>query len=91
MFDTIVHPSSGVPRQRWTTTAVSAAGHLAVMIALVLSTIFATDVLPSPREVITFVSVAPPPPPPPPPPMTEPIEPVKRAAVKATETHTYPA
>ena len=63
MFDTIVHPSSGVPRQRWTTTAVSAAGHL---------------------EVITFVSVAPPPPPPPPPPMTEPIEPVKRAAVKAT-------
>ena len=39
MFDTIVNPSSGIPRQRWTTTAMSAAGHVAVMIALVLSTI----------------------------------------------------
>ena len=65
MFETIVNPSSGVPRQRWTTTAMSAAGHLVVMIALVVSTIFATDVLPMPREVITFVSVAPPPPQPP--------------------------
>ena len=73
MFDTIVNPSSGIPRQRWTTTAMSAAGHVAVMIALVLSTIYATGVLPVPREVITFVSVAPPPPPPPPPPaVTEP-------------------
>jgi protein TonB len=66
MFDTIVNPSSGVPRQRWTTTALSAAGHLAIAIALILSTIYATDVLPMPREVITFVSVAAPPPPPPP-------------------------
>ncbi len=85
MFDTIVNPSSGVPRQRWTTTAMSAAGHLVVMIALVLSTIFATDVLPVPREVITFVSVAPPPPPPPPPPaVTEPIAPAKQSVVRKT-------
>ena len=28
MFETIVNPSSGVPRQRWTTTAMSVAGHL---------------------------------------------------------------
>ena len=85
MFDTIVNPSSGVPRPRWTTTAMSAAGHLVVIIALVLSTIFATDVLPMPREVITFVSVAPPPPPPPPPPaVTEPIAPAKQSAVRKT-------
>ena len=81
MFDTIVNPSSGVPRPRWTTTALSAAGHVVVMSALVLSTIFATDVLPMPREVITFVSVAPPPPPPPPP-VTEPIAPPKRSVVR---------
>ena len=73
MFDTIVNPSSGVPRPRWTTTALSAAGHVVVLIALVLSTILATDVLPLPQEVITFVSVAPPPAPPPPPPVAEPI------------------
>ena len=82
MFDTIVNPSSGVPRPRWTTTALSAAGHVVVLIALVLSTIFATDVLPMPQEVITFVSVAPPPPPPPPPPVTEPLAPAKQPAVR---------
>jgi periplasmic protein TonB len=84
MFDTIVNPSSGVPRPRWTTTALSAAGHVVVMIAFVLSTIFATDVLPLPREVITFVSVAPPPPPPPPPAVTEPIAPAKPSATRKT-------
>jgi protein TonB len=84
MFDTIVNPSSGVPRQRWTTTAMSAVGHLVVMIALVLSTIFATEVLPSPREVITFVSVAPPPPPPPPPAVKEPVAAAKTSVVSKT-------
>ena len=81
MFDTIVNPSSGVPRQRWTTAALSAAGHIAVVIVLVLSTIYATtDVLPAPRDVITFVSVAPPPPPPPP----AVTEPAARAPQPAT-------
>ena len=84
MFDTIVNPSSGVPRPRWTTTAMSAAGHLAVMIALVLSTIYATDVLPMPREVITFVSVAPPPPPPPPPAVAEPPAAARPSTVRKT-------
>jgi periplasmic protein TonB len=84
MFDTIVNPSSGVPRQRWTTAALSAAGHVAVMIAVVLSTIYATtDMLPAPRDVITFVSVAPPPPPPPPPPaVTEPAAPERKPTIK---------
>ena len=83
MFDTIVNPSSGVPRQRWTTTALSAAAHLTIIIALALSTIYATDVLPTiSREVITFVSVAPPPPPPPPPAVTEPVTPTKPAVVR---------
>jgi protein TonB len=91
MFDTIVNPSSGVPRPRWTTTALSAAGHVVIVIALVLSTIFATDVLPLPEEVITFVSVAPPPPPPPPPPVAEPIAPVKQPVVrKAAVSHRAP-
>src|SRR5690349_14415893 len=91
MFDTIVNPSSGVPRQRWTTTALSAGGHLAIMIALVFSTIYATDVLPTPREVITFVSVAPPPPPPPPV-VAEPQAPVKKtvAAKKPVVMRTVP-
>lgn len=68
MFDTIVNPTSGVPRQRWTTTALSAAAHVAVMIAVVLSTLYATDVLPEPRDTMAFFVAAPAPPPPPPPP-----------------------
>jgi protein TonB len=84
MFDTIVNPSSGVPRPRWTTTALSAAGHLVVLIALIVSTVLATNVLPTPREGITFVSVAPPPPPPPPPAMAEPVAPAKPAVVRKT-------
>jgi periplasmic protein TonB len=92
MFDTIVHPSSGVPRPRWTTTAMSAAGHVAIIFAVLLSTIYATDVLPVPRDVITFVSVAPPPPPPPPPPIAEP-EPAPKPAVvrKAAVSRPAPA
>jgi protein TonB len=81
MFDSIVHPSSGVPRQRWTTTALSAAAHVVITVALVLSTILATDVLPVPRDVITFVSVAPPPPPPPPPPAVPEPEPLPKPPV----------
>jgi len=66
MFDTIVNPSSGVPRQRWTTTALSVVGHAGVVIALVLSTLYATDALPEPRETMAFFVVPPVAPPPPP-------------------------
>ena len=73
MFDTIVNPSSGVPRQRWTTTALSAVAHVAVIVVMVLSTLYATDVLPEPRETMAFFVAAPAPPPPPPaPPVAEP-------------------
>jgi periplasmic protein TonB len=84
MFDTIVNPSSGVPRQRWTTTVLSAVGHVAVMIALVMSTLYATDVLPEPRDTMAFF-IAAPVPPPPAPPVTEPEPPrVKPVATKPT-------
>jgi protein TonB len=84
MFETIVNPSSGVPRQRWTTTALSAVGHAAVMIVLVLSTLYATDTLPEPPETMAFFVSAPTPPPPPPaPPVAEP-EP-KRVAPAVTK------
>lgn len=86
MFDTIVNRSSGLPRQRWTTTVLSALGHVALMMVFVLSTLYATDVLPEPRESMQYFIAAPvpPPPPPPPPPAPEP-EPrrVKPVAVKA--------
>lgn len=77
MFDTIVNPSPGVPRQRWTTTALSAAAHVAVMIAIVLFTLYATDVLPEPPETMAFFLAEPAPPPPPPPSAVE--EPAQKA------------
>ena len=91
MFDTIVNSSSGIPRQRWTTTAMSASAHVAVLVALVVATILATDVLPVPRDVITFVSVAPPPPPPPPPPVVaEPVAPARKSAAKTAVSRPAP-
>ena len=92
MFDTIVNRSSGLPRQRWTTTALSALGHVALMIVFVLSTLYATDVLPEPRETMAFFIATPvPPPPPPAPPVTEP-EPkrVRPAVTKAAPPRTAP-
>ena len=92
MFNTIVNPSSGVPRQRWTTTVLSAVAHVAVMTALVLSTLYAADVLPEPRETMAFFVAAPVlPPPPPAPPVVEP-EPkrVKPVATKATTLRPAP-
>jgi protein TonB len=91
MFDTIVKSTFGVPRQRWT-TVVSAMAHMAVIIVLVLSTLYATDVLPEPRDSMAFFIAAPvPPPPPPPPPVAEPEPPrVKPAARKAAAPRPAP-
>ena len=92
MFDTIVNPSSGVPRQRWTTTVLSAMGHVAVMIVLVLSTLYAADVLPEPRETMAFFVAAPvPPPPPPAPPVAEAVpKRVKPVVTKASPMRPAP-
>lgn len=92
MFDTIVNPSSGVPKPRWTTTVLSAVAHVTVIVVLVLSTLYATDVLPEPRDSMAFFIAAPvPPPPPPPPAVAEPEPPpVKRVATKAAVPRTAP-
>lgn len=84
MFDTIVHPASGVPRPRWTTKALSAAAHVAVIVVLALSALYATDTLPEPRETMAVFLAGPVPPPPPPPPVVEvepaPARPAPRAS-----------
>ncbi|HJU44510.1 MAG TPA: energy transducer TonB [Vicinamibacterales bacterium] len=93
MFDTIVNPSSGVPRQRWRTTVVSAVAHASAIIVLVLSTLYATDALPEPREPMAFFIAAPvPPPPPPAPPSAAEPEParVKPVATKAVTPRRAP-
>jgi periplasmic protein TonB len=79
MFNTIVNPSSGVPRQRWATTMLSAIAHVAVMVVIVLSTLYATDTLPQPPETMAFFVAAPAPPPPPPPPAPAVVEPARKA------------
>ena len=91
MFDTIVNPSSGVPRQRWTTTLLSAVGHVAVTIVFVVSTLYATDVLPEPRETMAFFVVAPVPPPPPPAPPVAEMEPKRVKPVPTKSATPRPA
>lgn len=74
MFDTILNPSSGVPRQLWPTKVLSAAAHVVVIGVVALSTLYATDVLPEPRETMAVFIAGPVPPPPPPPPPAPEIE-----------------
>jgi len=76
MFDTILNPSSGVPRPRWTTTALSAVAHVVVITVAALSALYATDLLPEPRETIGVFVAGPVPPPPPAPAVAEP-EPIR--------------
>jgi protein TonB len=68
VFNTILNPSSGLPRKRWTTSAVSAVAHITVMLALVFATMYATGTLPEPRDTMAAFIAAPLPAPPPPPP-----------------------
>ena len=92
MFDTIVNPSSGVPSRRWTTTGLSAVAHVAVIVVLVLSMLYATDVLPEPRETMAFFIAAPVPSPPPSPPAVAEPEPrrVRPAVTKASTPRPAP-
>lgn len=66
MFETIINERREERRPRWVTAALSASAHLAVVLGLVLSTLYATDALPEPDTMLAFVVSAPMPPPPPP-------------------------
>lgn len=86
MFETIVNRSAENPRNRWATTAISAAVHLSVLFAIAIVTLYATDSLPEPRTMMVFVAGAPIPPPPPAPPMAEVApKPAARPVVRAVE------
>ena len=91
MFDSIVNTSAGHPRTRWATAVVSASAHLAALIAIVLSALYATDVLPDPRTITVFVAAAPVPPPPAPPAVAEAPKPVAQRVTRARPAPARPA
>jgi protein TonB len=69
MFDYAVNKSRGrTTTARWTTTIVSGAAHVALLMTVAISALYATDTVPDPRAMMTFVAAAPLPSPPPPPP-----------------------
>ena len=70
MFDYMDNSRHRSSSTRWATAAVSAIGHMVLLIALAISGLYATDTLPTPKETMAFfVSATPPPPPPPPAPV----------------------
>lgn len=71
MFETIVNKRRQDRRPHWVTAALSASAHLAVVMGLVLSTLYAADALPEPEVMMAFVVSAPMPPAPPPPAVSE--------------------
>jgi protein TonB len=68
MFVDVVAPSITVGTKQWYTVPLSILTHAAVLIALVVIPLMATDVLPTPQSVMAFAAAPPPPPPPLPPP-----------------------
>jgi protein TonB len=86
MFDYMTGGARHARAARFTTTAVSAMAHVVVLVALVIPALYATDVLPEPKQAMAFFVSAPPPPPPPPAPA-----PVIDKPARAKPTRTAPA
>jgi periplasmic protein TonB len=68
MFRDVVDPSITVGSKRWYTVPLSIAAHVIGIGALLIVPLMASDILPTPQSMMTFVAPAPPPPPPAPPP-----------------------
>ena len=67
MFDDIVEPSAKVENRRWYTVPLSIVFHTALVGAVVIVPLLASEVLPALPGTTMFVMTAAPPPPPPPP------------------------
>ena len=68
MFGDVVTPSIKVGSQKWYTVPLSIIAHVAIFAAIIIIPLMATDVLPTPPAMMSFVAAPPPPAPPPPPP-----------------------
>jgi protein TonB len=83
MFETI-STKRATPKRRLATVGFAAVLQVALLAGVVVTTLFAADVLPETPDMMAFVVAAPPPPPPPPPPAPpKPAEPTPEP-VKAT-------
>jgi protein TonB len=69
LFGDVTRPSISIGNRKWYTVPVSLLSHSAVVFAVIVIPLLATDVLPEPWEKIdgVIIPLAPPPPPPPPP------------------------
>jgi len=67
MFETI-STKRATPKRRLGTVVLAAFVQVALVAGVIVTTLFAADVLPEPPDMMAFVVAAPPPPPPPPPP-----------------------
>jgi protein TonB len=69
LFIGVINPKITVGGRKWYTVPLSIVVHTAVIAAIVIVPLMATDSLPEVRSMLAFVAVAPPPPPPSPPAM----------------------
>ena len=68
LFGDVTRPSVSVGNRKWYTVPVSLLSHSAIVLAVVVIPLVATDALPEPWETMTVVLDSPPVPAPPPPP-----------------------
>jgi protein TonB len=71
LFGDVTSPSITLGSRKWYTVPLSLVAHTAILVPIVLVPLLATDVLPSPRELMTVTIVDPPTPPEPPAPRRE--------------------
>ena len=74
MFNTITRKTTR-PRGRWASVIGVAILQVAVVVAILVSTLYVTGTLPQPADMMAFVVTAPPPAPPPPPPPPPEVKP----------------
>jgi protein TonB len=67
MFGDIVDPRVKVGSRKWYTVPLSIMVHTVLIGAIMILPLMASDILPTPTAMATFVAASPPPPPPPPP------------------------
>ena len=63
MFGDVVKPSITVGSKQWYTLPLSILAHVAVIAVLIVIPLLATDILPTPPEMMGAFVAAPPPPP----------------------------
>lgn len=85
LFGDVTRPSISIGNRKWYTVPVSLLSHAAIVIAVVVVPLLATEVLPAPWQPMEIILAGPTPPPPPPPRRLDSVKPPANSNLPPTE------